>query len=107
MQWDIAIAGLFIGCIIGLTGMGGGALMTPALIILFKVDPSVIMTYNRLYFEPEHFANGQLVFVPGAEVPAMKRITAPRYFSPAPGQLPARTGRLLWPVNGFLTQYFL
>ncbi len=63
------------------------------------------MTYNRLYFEPEHFAPGQLIFVPGAEVPAMKRITAPRSI-PIPGQLPARTGRLSWPVNGVLTQYF-
>ena len=72
----------------------------------FSVEPAVIMTYNRLYFEPEHFAPGQLIFVPGGEVPAMKRITAPRYFNPTPGQLPARTGRLSWPVNGYLTQYF-
>ena len=71
----------------------------------FSVDPSAIMTYNRLYFEPEHFAPGQLIFVPGAEVPAMKRITAPRSI-PIPGQLPARTGRLGWPVSGVLTQYF-
>jgi len=34
----------------------------------FSVEASVIMTYNRLYFEPEHFAPGQLIFVPGAEV---------------------------------------
>jgi murein DD-endopeptidase MepM/ murein hydrolase activator NlpD len=71
----------------------------------FSVDPGVIMTYNRLYFEPEHFAPGQLIFVPGGEVPAMKRITAPRSI-PIPGQLPARTGRLSWPVQGVLTQYF-
>jgi murein DD-endopeptidase MepM/ murein hydrolase activator NlpD len=71
----------------------------------FKVDPSVIMTYNRLYFEPEHFAVGQLVFVPGGEVPAMKRITASRSI-PIPGQLPERTGRLSWPVRGVITQYF-
>ena len=31
MQWDIAIAGCFVGFVIGLTGMGGGALMTPIL----------------------------------------------------------------------------
>ncbi len=37
MQWDIAIAGLVIGFVIGLTGMGGGALMTPALVILFHI----------------------------------------------------------------------
>lgn len=71
----------------------------------FKVDPSVIMTYNRLYFEPEHFATDQLIFVPGAEVPAMKRVTVSRSI-PIPGQLPERTGQLSWPVRGVLTQYF-
>jgi murein DD-endopeptidase MepM/ murein hydrolase activator NlpD len=71
----------------------------------FKVDQSVIMTYNRLYFEPEHFATDQLIFVPGAEVPAMKRVTVSRSI-PIPGQLPERTGQLSWPVRGVLTQYF-
>ena len=60
----------------------------------FKVDPSVIMTYHRLYFEPEHFAVDQLIFVPGAEVPAMRRVTATRTYNPASAQLPARTGQL-------------
>jgi murein DD-endopeptidase MepM/ murein hydrolase activator NlpD len=73
----------------------------------FKVEPSVIMTYNRLYFEPEHFATDQLIFVPGAEVPAMKRVTESRAIPiPSVGQLPARTGQLGWPVRGVLTQYF-
>jgi murein DD-endopeptidase MepM/ murein hydrolase activator NlpD len=73
----------------------------------FKVEPSVIMAYNRLYFEPEHFATDQLIFVPGGEVPAMKRVEASRSIPiPAAGQLPARTGRLGWPVNGVITQLF-
>ncbi len=32
-------AGLIIGFLIGLTGMGGGALMTPFLILIMKLDP--------------------------------------------------------------------
>lgn len=32
-------AGLLIGFLIGLTGMGGGALMTPFLLIVMKLDP--------------------------------------------------------------------
>jgi len=40
VQWDIALAGLGVGFIIGLTGMGGGALMTPVLVILFHVPAS-------------------------------------------------------------------
>jgi len=35
----IAVAGLIVGFTVGLTGMGGGALMTPILVLLFKVQP--------------------------------------------------------------------
>ena len=35
----VALAGLFVGFVVGLTGMGGGALMTPILVLLFKVPP--------------------------------------------------------------------
>ncbi len=35
----MALAGLFVGFIVGLTGMGGGALMTPVLVIFFNVNP--------------------------------------------------------------------
>ncbi len=44
MQFDIALAGLVVGCIIGLTGMGGGALMTPVLVILFHITPSAAIS---------------------------------------------------------------
>jgi uncharacterized protein len=39
MDWIVALAGLFVGFVVGLTGMGGGALMTPILVLLFKVEP--------------------------------------------------------------------
>jgi uncharacterized membrane protein YfcA len=35
----VALAGLFVGFVVGLTGMGGGALMTPLLVLLFGVEP--------------------------------------------------------------------
>jgi uncharacterized protein len=35
----VALAGLLVGFTVGLTGMGGGALMTPLLVLLFKVEP--------------------------------------------------------------------
>lgn len=35
----LAVAGLFVGFVVGLTGMGGGALMTPVLVIFFNVPP--------------------------------------------------------------------
>jgi uncharacterized membrane protein YfcA len=35
----IALAGLIVGFVVGLTGMGGGALMTPILVIGFGINP--------------------------------------------------------------------
>src|SRR3954468_17616549 len=42
MDWwnpSIAVAGLLVGIVVGLTGMGGGALMTPVLVFFFGVQP--------------------------------------------------------------------
>jgi murein DD-endopeptidase MepM/ murein hydrolase activator NlpD len=73
----------------------------------FKVEPAVVYAYNRVYFEPEMFAVGKMIFVPGAALPALKRTERPRAITvPSNVQLPARTGRLAWPVNGVITQYF-
>jgi uncharacterized protein len=41
MEWKLALAGLLVGSLVGLTGMGGGSLMTPILIFLFGFNPSV------------------------------------------------------------------
>jgi uncharacterized membrane protein YfcA len=40
MTWQFALAGLLIGSIVGLTGMGGGSLMTPILVIVFGFQPT-------------------------------------------------------------------
>jgi uncharacterized protein len=39
MDWHLVLAGALVGFVVGLTGMGGGALMTPILVLFFKVDP--------------------------------------------------------------------
>src|SRR3954468_23252693 len=39
MDWTPAFAALGIGVFVGLTGMGGGALMTPVLVLFFNVPP--------------------------------------------------------------------
>jgi hypothetical protein len=44
MHLDIALAGFVVGCVIGLTGMGGGALMTPVLVIFFHITPSAAIS---------------------------------------------------------------
>ena len=99
---------------------GDGALYTVAdgdtiasVAARFRVDPKVIMEYNRLYFEPEHFAPGQLIFVRGATLPAVvydtvdaetERPTIITRAAPAPPL--GRTGRLAWPVGGYVSQFF-
>src|SRR3954471_12522083 len=35
----VALAGLLVGFVVGLTGMGGGALMTPILVVVCGVQP--------------------------------------------------------------------
>lgn len=39
IDWLMALAGFGVGFVVGLTGMGGGALMTPILVLLFNVPP--------------------------------------------------------------------
>jgi uncharacterized protein len=41
LTWQFTLAGLLIGTLVGMTGMGGGSLMTPVLVILFGVNPTV------------------------------------------------------------------
>ena len=41
---SIVGVGFFVGVVVGLTGMGGGALMTPALILLGFADASAVVT---------------------------------------------------------------
>ncbi len=39
MDYRISIAGLLVGFLVGLTGMGGGALLAPILILFFRIPP--------------------------------------------------------------------
>ncbi|MDP3287144.1 MAG: TSUP family transporter, partial [Methyloversatilis sp.] len=41
MEFGYSIAGFFVGAIVGLTGVGGGSLMTPLLVLLFGIHPAV------------------------------------------------------------------
>jgi uncharacterized membrane protein YfcA len=43
-----ALAGLIVGFTVGLTGMGGGALMTPILVLLFGVNPGTAVSSDLL-----------------------------------------------------------
>jgi uncharacterized protein len=49
LTWQFTITGLFIGALVGLTGMGGGSLMTPLLILVFGFKPTLAVGTDILH----------------------------------------------------------
>ena len=49
MTWQFSLTGLLIGVLVGLTGMGGGSLMTPILIIFFGFKPTYAVGTDILH----------------------------------------------------------
>jgi len=43
------LSGFIIGMLVGLTGVGGGSLMTPLLVIVFKINPAIAIGTDLLY----------------------------------------------------------
>lgn len=49
MEWAYSLSGLVVGFLVGLTGMGGAALMTPLLVLFFGVAPATAVGTDLLY----------------------------------------------------------
>ena len=49
MTWQFTLTGLLIGVLVGLTGMGGGSLMTPILVIVFGFKPTYAVGTDILH----------------------------------------------------------
>lgn len=49
MEWGYAVSGLVVGAAVGLTGVGGGSLMTPILILVFGIPPVAAVGTDLLY----------------------------------------------------------
>jgi uncharacterized membrane protein YfcA len=49
VSWLYSIAGFCVGFLVGMTGVGGGSLMTPLLILLFGVHPATAVGTDLLY----------------------------------------------------------
>ena len=49
MDFSLALAGFAVGFIVGMTGVGGGSLMTPLLVLVFGVKPAVAVGTDLLY----------------------------------------------------------
>ncbi|MGH3846598.1 MAG: sulfite exporter TauE/SafE family protein [Pseudonocardiaceae bacterium] len=45
---SLSVAGLLVGLLVGLTGMGGGALLTPLLVLFFRVAPLAAISSDLL-----------------------------------------------------------
>jgi len=49
VTWQFSLAGLLVGVLVGMTGMGGGSLMTPILILFFGFDAKVAVGTDILH----------------------------------------------------------
>jgi len=49
VTWQFTLAGLLVGVLVGMTGMGGGSLMTPILILIFGFNAKVAVGTDILH----------------------------------------------------------
>ncbi len=49
MDFGYSFAGFVVGFIVGMTGVGGGSLMTPILVLLFGIKPALAVGTDLLY----------------------------------------------------------
>ncbi len=49
MDWLFTASGFLVGMIVGVTGVGGGSLMTPLLVLFFGVSPATAVGTDLLY----------------------------------------------------------
>lgn len=52
MDYHVALGGLIVGVLVGLSGVGGGSLMMPVLVLLFRVSPLVAVGTDLAYSVP-------------------------------------------------------
>ncbi len=49
MDWALTLSGFVVGTLVGLTGVGGGALMTPVLVVGFGIPPLVAVGTDLVF----------------------------------------------------------
>jgi uncharacterized membrane protein YfcA len=49
VTWQLSLSGLLIGALVGMTGMGGGSLLTPLLVLFFGFKPTVAIGTDILH----------------------------------------------------------
>jgi len=56
VQPGVILVGLLVGTFVGISGVGGGALMTPLLILVLRVHPAIAIGTDLLYSVPTKLA---------------------------------------------------
>ena len=57
-----SLAGLIVGIAVGATGVGGGSLMTPVLILFYGISPKLAVGTDLLYASISKSFNATMVF---------------------------------------------
>jgi uncharacterized membrane protein YfcA len=89
ISWINTIAGFGVGVLVGLTGVGGGALMTPIMILLFGVAPSTAVGTDLWFAAITKIVGG---WVHGKKGAVDWQILRRMFY----GSLPASVVTLLW-----------
>ena len=93
---EFILAGVLVGFCVGVTGVGGGSLMTPILISLFKIEPHIAIGTDLLYASISKFC--------GSIVHAKKmNIVWPIVIWLAVGSIPASFATH-WVLDNYLSQ---
>ncbi|EPJ6625359.1 sulfite exporter TauE/SafE family protein [Acinetobacter baumannii] len=94
--FEFILAGMLVGFCVGITGVGGGSLMTPILIGLFRIEPHIAIGIDLLYAAISKFC--------GSMVHAKKlNIVWPIVLWLAVGSIPASFGTA-WVLEHYLSQ---
>lgn len=89
MTWENSLAGLLVGLLVGATGVGGGAVMTPLLVLLLGVAPHTAVGTDLIY--------ASITKMFGAGVHSVqRRVDWPVVGRLALGSLPAALLTLAW-----------
>ncbi|MFX6160769.1 sulfite exporter TauE/SafE family protein [Acinetobacter baumannii] len=94
--FEFILAGMLVGFCVGITGVGGGSLMTPILIGLFRIEPHIAIGTDLLYAAISKFC--------GSMVHAKKlNIVWPIVLWLAVGSIPVSFGTA-WVLEHYLSQ---
>ncbi len=89
MEWHNLVAGFGVGLLVGLTGVGGGSLMTPILVLMFGVSPAAAVGTDLWFAAITKLAGGALHHARGnIDWQVVRRLSL--------GSLPASIATIAW-----------